>query len=80
MVEKYALLVAGVGTHRMNLSSMVMLKDNHIWSSGSITNAVKSARSVAGLSTKVEVECQTLDQGVEAVRCTVTQSKGISVS
>lgn len=80
MVEKYALLVGGVGTHRMNLSSMVMLKDNHIWSSGSITNAVKSARSVAGFSTKVEVECQTLDQGVEAVRCTVTQSKGISVS
>lgn len=32
LVEKYALLVGGMGTHRHDLSSMVMLKDNHIWS------------------------------------------------
>jgi nicotinate-nucleotide pyrophosphorylase (carboxylating) len=28
-VEKYALLVGGCGTHRMDLSAMTMLKDNH---------------------------------------------------
>lgn len=54
-VEKYALLVGGVATHRMDLSQMVMLKDNHIWSAGSITNAVKKARTVAGFSMKIEV-------------------------
>jgi len=37
LVEKYALLVGGADPHRQNLSSMVMLKDNHIQSSGSIT-------------------------------------------
>ena len=37
MVEKYALLVGGAATHRYDLSSMIMLKDNHIWSAGSIT-------------------------------------------
>lgn len=31
LVEKYSLLVGGVAQHRNNLSSMVMLKDNHIW-------------------------------------------------
>jgi nicotinate-nucleotide pyrophosphorylase len=36
---------------------MIMLKDNHIWSHGSITAAVKEARSVGGFSLKIEVEC-----------------------
>lgn len=30
IVEKYAMMVGGAGTHRYDLSSMVMLKDNHI--------------------------------------------------
>ena len=55
MVEKYALLVGGASTHRMDLSQMVMLKDNHIWSSGSITKAVHKARTAAGFSMKIEV-------------------------
>jgi nicotinic acid phosphoribosyltransferase len=29
IVEKYALLVGGAATHRLDLSNMVMLKDNH---------------------------------------------------
>ena len=44
LVEKYSLLVGGAGTHRMDLSQMTMLKDNHIWAIGSITKAVKMAR------------------------------------
>jgi len=31
LVEKYGMLVGGVDAHRYDLSSMVMLKDNHIW-------------------------------------------------
>lgn len=34
VVEKYGMLVGGVDPHRYDLSSMVMLKDNHIWSKG----------------------------------------------
>ena len=37
LVEKYAMLVGGVSMHRQDLSGMVMLKDNHVWASGSIT-------------------------------------------
>lgn len=65
-VEKYALIVAGAATHRMDLSQMVMLKDNHIWSCGSITNAVKKAKTAAGFSMKIEVECQSLAEALEA--------------
>lgn len=34
LVEKYGMLVGGVDPHRYDLSSMVMLKDNHVWSKG----------------------------------------------
>jgi len=65
-VEKYALLVGGVSTHRMDLSAMVMLKDNHVWSTGSITKSVKSAQRVAGFSTMIEVECRSVEEALEA--------------
>uniref|UniRef100_A0A3Q3BDC4 Nicotinate-nucleotide pyrophosphorylase [carboxylating] n=1 Tax=Kryptolebias marmoratus TaxID=37003 RepID=A0A3Q3BDC4_KRYMA len=66
LVEKYAMLVGGASMHRQDLSGMVMLKDNHVWASGSITEAVKAARSVCGFSSKIEVECRSTEEGREA--------------
>jgi len=66
LIEKYALLVGGADTHRMDLSSMVMLKDNHIWSTGSIAESVSRARVACGFSTKIEVECTSEQDAVEA--------------
>ncbi|VVT48919.1 uncharacterized protein SAPINGB_P002015 [Magnusiomyces paraingens] len=66
-VEKYAMIVGGADPHRYDLSSMVMLKDNHVWSTGSITNAVKAARRVAGFATKIEVEVGSEDEADEAI-------------
>ncbi|XP_076147624.1 nicotinate-nucleotide pyrophosphorylase [carboxylating]-like [Alosa pseudoharengus] len=68
LVEKYSMLVGGVSTHRHDLSSMVMLKDNHVWAVGSISQAVADARSVCGFSTKIEVECRSEEEGSEAAR------------
>lgn len=68
IVEKYALLVGGADTHRMDLSSMVMLKDNHIWSTGSISDSVRKARAACGFSTKVEVECTSEADAREAAQ------------
>lgn len=68
LFEKYALLVGGCSTHRMDLSSMVMLKDNHIWSAGSITDCVKKAKIATGFSTKIEVECQNKEEAIEAAK------------
>jgi len=67
IVEKYSILVGGCDTHRMDLSSMIMLKDNHVWSTGNITNAVKKARSVGGFSLKIEVECRSVEEAEEAI-------------
>merc|ERR1712032_1512418 len=50
----------------LDLSQMVMLKDNHIWAAGSITKAVQLARKAAGFSQKIEVECQSLEEAMEA--------------
>lgn len=66
LVEKYALLVGGISTHRYDLSQMIMLKDNHIWALGSVKNAVKQARRAGGFSIKIEVECRSIQEASEA--------------
>ncbi|GMI06041.1 hypothetical protein TrVE_jg5692 [Triparma verrucosa] len=66
LVEKYALLTSAVDTHRLSLSHMIMLKDNHINSRGSITEAVKAAK-ISGFTTKIEVECSDYPSALEAL-------------
>lgn len=66
LVQKYAVLVGGCDTHRMDLSEMVMLKDNAITGVGSVARAVSLARSVAGFSHKIEVEARTLSEAEQA--------------
>ena len=66
LVEKYALLVGGCSTHRLDLSQMVMLKDNHVWAVGSVASAVRAARRACGFSSKIEVEARGLDEALEA--------------
>ena len=66
-VEKYAMLVGGCDPHRMDLSSMTMLKDNHIVAAGSIQKAVHAAKAVGGFAIKVEVECQSEAEADEAI-------------
>ena len=51
---------------RYDLSSMVMLKDNHIWSVGNIKESVIKARSACGFSTQIEVECRSVNDALEA--------------
>jgi nicotinate-nucleotide pyrophosphorylase (carboxylating) len=67
LVEKYGMLAGGADAHRVDLSSMVMLKDNHVWSRGSITDAVRAARSAAGFALKIEVEVQSEAEADEAI-------------
>lgn len=67
LIEKYSLLVGGVSTHRLSLTQMTMLKDNHIWSTGSIRNAVQKAKTATGFTSKIEVECRNLEEAEEAI-------------
>ena len=67
-LEKYAVRAGGGLNHRMDLSSGVLIKDNHIAAAeGEIGVAVKRARDVAPSGMKVEVECDTLEQVRRAI-------------
>ncbi|MBF0228260.1 MAG: carboxylating nicotinate-nucleotide diphosphorylase [Desulfamplus sp.] len=66
-LQKYAVKCGGGTNHRMGLYDMVMIKDNHIDSIGSITKAVEIIRSKWGERFKIEVETRTLKEVQEAL-------------
>jgi nicotinate-nucleotide pyrophosphorylase (carboxylating) len=67
ILEKYAVRVGGGENHRMNLSDMVLIKDNHLKLVGSISEAVEKARQKISPGTKIEVEATGFKQVKEAV-------------
>lgn len=66
-LEKYAVQCGGGRNHRLGLDNGIMLKDNHIAVCGSITAAVRRAKAKAPILTKIEVECDRLEQVREAL-------------
>ncbi len=67
MLEKHAVLCGGGLNHRLALDNGVMIKDNHIAVCGSIQEAVTRVRKKLPVLTKVEVECDRLDQVHDAL-------------
>jgi nicotinate-nucleotide pyrophosphorylase (carboxylating) len=65
-LEKYAVRMGGGKNHRMGLYDMILIKDNHIKSAGSITKAMASARKKSG-QLKIEVETGNLNEVREAL-------------
>jgi nicotinate-nucleotide pyrophosphorylase (carboxylating) len=62
-LEKYAVRAGGGLNHRMDLSSAVLIKDNHLAAvEGDIALAITRARAVAPAGIRVEIECDSLDQ------------------
>jgi len=66
-IEKYAVRMGGGENHRLNLSEMVLIKDNHLELAGGIAEAVKRARTKIKEGTKVEVEVTNLAGAKEAL-------------
>ncbi len=64
--EKKAVKDGGGTNHRMNLSEMAMIKDNHIRMAGSISKAVDMIRKNSP-DTKIEVEVTGIDELKEAL-------------
>jgi nicotinate-nucleotide pyrophosphorylase (carboxylating) len=63
LLEKYAVRAGGGTNHRLNLSSAVLIKDNHLAAvDGDVGVAVRRARDLAPAGTKVEVECDRMEQ------------------
>ncbi|MGG0811638.1 carboxylating nicotinate-nucleotide diphosphorylase [Paenibacillus alvei] len=67
MLDKYAVRIGGGYNHRFGLYDGIMIKDNHIAACGSITEAIKRARSCAGHMIRIEVEIESEKQLLEAV-------------
>jgi nicotinate-nucleotide pyrophosphorylase (carboxylating) len=63
-IEKAAVRAGGGTSHRRDLSSAILIKDNHIIAAGSIEQAIKAAQATGA---HVEVECDTLEQVRAAV-------------
>ena len=66
-LAKHAAQVGGARNHRLRLDDGVLIKDNHIAVCGGIAAAVARARAGTPTLTKIEVECDTIDQVREAL-------------
>jgi nicotinate-nucleotide pyrophosphorylase (carboxylating) len=63
-IEKRAVVAGGGDTHRLDLSHMVMVKDNHVAEMG-LASAVAHFRERASFTTQIEVE---VEEPVDAPR------------
>ncbi len=70
-LEKYAVWVGGGVNHRFGLHDMVLIKDNHIDSSGGIIKAVNAVRNRWGNTFAIEVETRNLTEVQEAIQAGV---------
>lgn len=69
-LEKEAVRTGGGHNHRFGLYDLILIKDNHVDYSGSITNAVRNAVnyiSSNGMRLKIEVETRNLSELKEAL-------------
>lgn len=74
ILEKLAVKDGGGMNHRFGLYDGILIKDNHLALSGSITNSVSLAREKCGHMINIEVEVDNLDQYREALE---TQTNAI---
>jgi nicotinate-nucleotide pyrophosphorylase (carboxylating) len=61
IAEKYAVAIGGGQNHRLGLFDAFLIKENHIFASGGIKQAVEAARRIAS-NKPVEVEVESFDE------------------
>ncbi len=66
-LEKYAVQQGGGVNHRMNLSDMVLIKDNHIEIVGGVGEAVRRAKAKVPAGVKIEIEVTDFEGAKEAL-------------
>jgi len=64
LFQRYAVFVGGGQNHRYNLSSKILIKDNHIEANGGIENIIKILQKAKSKTknTEIEIECDTPEQ------------------
>ncbi|HEC2203130.1 TPA: carboxylating nicotinate-nucleotide diphosphorylase [Staphylococcus delphini] len=71
LFEKYAVIVGGGLNHRRSLNDGLMLKDNHIDYSSSLTTAIQKAKTFLGPMDKIEVEIESKEMLQAAIDANV---------
>ena len=66
LAQKYAVLCGGGVNHRFGLYDAILIKENHILSTGGISEAVKAARQMHAQK-PIEVEVESIDELREAL-------------
>lgn len=66
-MERYAVRCGGGHNHRDDLSSAVLIKDNHIAACGGIRSAIERARAYAPHTSRIECEVDSMEQLHEAI-------------
>lgn len=66
VLEKQAVVAGGGKNHRLNLSDMILIKDNHIAAAGGVKNALTLAKK-SKTKLPIEIECETFQQVREAL-------------
>lgn len=67
LFEKYAVVVGGGYNHRMDLTSGILIKDNHIKAAGSIKDVLKRVKEHNKEHLPVEIEVETIEEIIEAL-------------
>lgn len=71
LLDKWAVIIGGGSNHRIGLYDMVLIKDNHIASAGSIEKAILATHKyldAQNLSLPIEIETRTLAEVDEVMR------------
>ncbi len=66
-LERFAVRCGGAHNHREDLSSAVLIKDNHIAAAGGVSVAIEQARARAPHTSRIECEVDTFEQLGEAL-------------
>lgn len=69
--EKYAVLIGGGDTHRLDLSAMALIKENHIRAFGGIDSAVNHVKNQISFSQKIEIEVTNAKEALQAAETPV---------
>ena len=73
LAQKYAVRCGGGTNHRIGLYDMILIKENHIASEGSVTAAMQVALAMAKGKLDIEIEVESLEQLQEAIEAGATR-------
>ncbi|WP_024954838.1 carboxylating nicotinate-nucleotide diphosphorylase [Sulfurospirillum arcachonense] len=69
--EKYSVRCGGGNNHRMGLDDCLMIKDTHLKTIENLNSFIIKARTTLPYTTKIEIECESIEFAKEAMACNV---------